>query len=136
MTVKQNEKKIADLTAQIDSLQEVRDDILIDLSHQARTIRESHSKLNLRCYYIEKVLDGAEVLATCMGPLWTTQDGHRRPLSMLSTEHLENLVNGRWLEQLPVSGRFAQNELARRKIDTDMRKKPNPFKGLFRKLFR
>ena len=60
-----------------------------------------------------------------LGPLWTTQAGHRRPLSMFSTEHLMNLVDGHWLDRLPDHKSYAKSELLRRQIDTGLRKNPS-----------
>lgn len=108
MTVKENEARIK------------------ELEEQVKAIVHLHNRAACKIYDY----------ARAMGPMWQTAEGFQRPLGLLSTEHLENLTNGRWLERLPDHGRYAQQELKRRKTDTDMRKKPNPFKGLFRKLFR
>ena len=103
-----------------------------ELQEQINELREQvekkHEELRLlRIYSFTEIADLKKLAdyAACLGPLWTTQAGARRPLGMLSTEHLENLTNGRWLEQLPNHFRYAQNELERRRIDTEMRKKPS-----------
>jgi hypothetical protein len=66
-----------------------------------------------------------------LGPMWTTQNGHKRPLGMLSTEHLRKLVDGDWLRGWPHHINYAQGELERRRIDKELRemeKKPSLWK--------
>lgn len=58
---------------------------------------------------------------TAMGPLWDTSTHHRRPMGMLSTEHLTKLVRGGWLGGLPEHKTYAEEELKRRAIDKLLR---------------
>ncbi len=112
MTVKQNEQQIADLKKRIEALEEDAGSLNYRLDCASGKLYE----------YMQAV-----------GPMWKTAAGHARPLSMLSTEHLENLVNGRWLEDKCFHKGYAFRELERRKIDTDMRKKPSLWARFWRR---
>lgn len=118
MTVKQNEKQIEDLQRQIKDLKKTQDDIVIDCGATASYLRETRFQLHGRCSDIEKAI----------GPAWTTMGGHRRAMGLLSTEHLENLVRGNWLDGLFWHKKFATEEIARRAIDAEHRKKPSLWK--------
>ena len=60
-----------------------------------------------------------------LGPLWSTQRGHRRPMGTFSDGHLQNLLNGQWLNCYPTHKEYAEAELDRRRTDREHRKKPS-----------
>lgn len=86
---------------------------------QAR-VDELELKLPHVCLLASR-LEKLEKLAKAMGPLWKTQSGHTRPITMLSTCHLRTLLTGGWVRQ---SMREAiESELRRREIDDEWRAK-------------
>ena len=56
-----------------------------------------------------------------LGPIWNTAQGHRMPMRLLSTGHLQNIVDGGFGDY--DARTFANRELARRAIDTAWRER-------------
>lgn len=54
-----------------------------------------------------------------LGPIWNTAQGHRMPMRLLSSSHLNNIVEGGFGSY--EARDFASTELERRRIDTDWR---------------
>jgi hypothetical protein len=54
-----------------------------------------------------------------LGPIWNTAQGHRMPMRLLSTGHLDNIVEGGFGGY--EAREFARNELDRRRIDAKFR---------------
>lgn len=55
-----------------------------------------------------------------LGPLWTTAQGHKMPLRLLSTGHLRNIRDGGFTRNRNVQ-EFIESELERRRIDAGYR---------------
>jgi len=108
----------AELEQRINDLETKVEDILIDLGVRERDVRDNNFEICNRVWKLENLV----------GPAWTTQAGHRRALGAFSTEHLENLVNGQWLEGKFWHKKFAKEEIDRRRIDAEHRKKPSLWK--------
>ena len=110
------------------------EDILIDIGLRERKLLTMNFDTQARISRLEKQVQEEAVARRelkiylsqyidALGPLWTTQAGHRRPLSMLSTDHLQRLVDGGWLPHHTTKHRdFAEQELWRRTIDVRFRK--------------
>jgi len=63
----------------------------------------------------EKLEESFMTLASAMGPLWLDQEGYTLPITMLSTTHLENVIEGRFGSAS--IRKDIERELARRKKD-------------------
>lgn len=62
-------------------------------------------------------------VAHAVGPLWKTQQGQVRPITMLSTDHLQNILGGDF-GTLGLRMRIGE-EIKRREIDAQWRRKKN-----------
>lgn len=109
-------KRLIGSNTQLEGVVEERNERLMSLIHEVGELRRTLTKT-------------AGMLAdytVALGPLWSTQRGHRRPLGTFSDEHLRNLLNGQWLNHYPTHKEYAEGELERRRIDREHREAEKP----------
>jgi len=109
------------LKTRVEDLADKLDDMDDDLVELHATVGLRNVRLNQLVDEVGDIRRMHNKVASCLhdyhvalGPLWTTQLGHRRPMALLSTSHLEKLLKGNWLRQLPEHTEFAEQELIRR----------------------
>lgn len=83
-------------------------------------LRQRGSRLNLLKREVEEMGILLRSYTDALGPMWTTAQGHKMPLRLLSTSHLRNIVDGDFARSGAVSD-FIENELDRRKVDAGYR---------------
>lgn len=86
---------------------------------QADALRARNSRLNSLKREVEELGMLLRSYTEALGPMWTTAQGHRMPLRLLSTSHLRNILDGGFARDRAAD--FIRTELQRRDVDAGFR---------------